>query len=67
MTLPEKEYFKLYKLVKKQEKKAAKCGLQQAVKFNRCCQKVAQLVNRAVWLEDAMNVPAERRWTNGFK
>lgn len=67
MILPEKEYLKLYKKVRKLEMQANKVGLERAVTFNRICKKVASFVNRAMILEDQMMVPKERRWTIGYQ
>ena len=65
--LPEKEYYKLYKMVRKLEQQANVVTPEKAVTFNRICKKVASIVNRAMILEDQMMVPKERRWTIGFQ
>lgn len=65
--LPEQEYVKLYKLVRKYEARfdvwfTKGCHLNAA----RCLKKVRQLINRMRVLEFIMMVPEERRFTNGY-
>jgi hypothetical protein len=65
--LPEREYLKLYKLVRKYQARwvaAAERGC--SLVADRQLKKLAALVGRAVELERAMRVPAERRWTRGI-
>lgn len=65
--LPEPEYLKLSKLVKKHEHRFATHHLERrTVLANRAVKKVESLVARAQYLEVLMMVPKERRWTNAY-
>jgi len=65
--LPEQEYKKLYKLVKKYSARWAKAHEAGAVLLaDRLLRKITKLVGRAVELENGWRLPKERRWTNAL-
>jgi hypothetical protein len=60
----EKEYIKLFRMVSKLE---AKVDGRKTVRLLRIAKKVEVLVNRAIYIEEAISIPEKYQWTKGYK